>query len=205
MLDAVIDISHNNGLHLDFAAAKAAGILAVMHKVTQGAVGVDPMYAVNRKAILEAGLLLGAYHFGDGSDGSAQALYFLETVGAWHGRPLVLDLESNMTGPTMTPVQAQAFVETIRQRTGTWPLIYTGRWFLGGHVVPSLTQCPLWLPEYGSDPIVPNGWKSWSLWQWTDGCVGAPPAVPGIGHCDRSRFDGDEETFLSWWKSVAPA
>ncbi len=205
MLDAVIDISHNNGVQLDFAAAKAAGVLAVIHKVSQGTTEVDPRYVANRAAILQAGLLLGAYHFGDGSDGAAQAVHFLESVGRISGRPLVLDLEANTGGPTMTPPQALAFLNVIKQRTGVYPIVYTGRWFLAGHVDPVLTQCPLWLPEYGSDPVLPNGWTSWALWQWTDGCVGAPPPVPGIGHCDRSRFNGDEAAFRAFWASVAPA
>lgn len=205
MLDAIIDVSHHNGTSLDFAAAKAAGILAVIHKVSQGSTGMDPMYVANRKAILEAGLLLGAYHFGDGSDGATQATHFLDNVGAVSGRLLVLDLESNTTGPTMTPPQAQAFFARVKQRTGKVPLVYTGRWFLGGHVDPVLAQCPLWLPEYGDDPIVPNGWTNWALWQFTDGCAGSPPPVAGIGHCDQSRFDGDEAAFRAAWTAWAPA
>ena len=36
MLNAVIDISHHNGKSLDFAAARADGILGVIHKASQG-------------------------------------------------------------------------------------------------------------------------------------------------------------------------
>jgi len=205
MLDAIIDVSHNNGQNLDFAAAKAGGILAVIHKVTQGQGFTDPMYATNRAAIEAAGLMLGAYHFGDGSDGTVQANRFLAAVGPLSGVPLVLDLEANLTGPVMTPAQADAFVSTIRQRTGRLPIVYTGRWFLGGHVDATLTQCPLWLPEYGDDPVLPAGWTNWSLWQFTDGAVGAPPPVPGIGHCDRSRFDGDEAALRAFWASASVA
>ena len=41
MLDAVIDISHHNGLQLDFHAASAAGIQGIIHKATQGVSGSD--------------------------------------------------------------------------------------------------------------------------------------------------------------------
>jgi hypothetical protein len=43
-LNVVIDISHYNR-DVDFAAAKQAGILGVIHKATQGSGGVDPTYA----------------------------------------------------------------------------------------------------------------------------------------------------------------
>ena len=207
MLDCIIDVSHHNGPGLDFGAARAAGILAMIHKATQGSAGVDPMFASNSACAAAAGMLLGAYHFGDGSDGAAQAQHFVATIGPSGPRPrvLVLDLETDLTGPTMSPPQAVAFVNTVQQLTGRVPMIYTGRWFLGGHVNPVLAQCPLWLPEYGGSPIVPAGWENWSLWQWTDGCAGNPDPVPGIGHCDQSRFDGSEVAFRTFWSNTAPA
>ena len=47
-LNAVIDISHHNA-NLDFQQAKAAGILGVIHKATQGLTYKDPMYVTNRQ------------------------------------------------------------------------------------------------------------------------------------------------------------
>jgi GH25 family lysozyme M1 (1,4-beta-N-acetylmuramidase) len=67
-IDAVVDISHHHGPNLDFQKAKAAGILGVIHKVTQGHSSIDPMYAANKKKALKAGLLWGAYHFATGAD-----------------------------------------------------------------------------------------------------------------------------------------
>jgi hypothetical protein len=54
---------------------------------------------------------------------------------------------------------------------------------------PILFNRPLWLAEYGSNPICQTGWPEWKLWRHTDGHVGSFVApVPGIGPCDRSRF-----------------
>jgi lysozyme len=72
-INAVIDISHHNGPKLDFAKAKADGILGVLHKASQGQSGGDPMYDTNRKKVAAAGLLWGAYHFGTNADGAKQA------------------------------------------------------------------------------------------------------------------------------------
>ena len=52
----IIDIYHGNIVN-DFAALKAAGILGVIHKCTQGAGYADPLYAMRRKLATDAGLL----------------------------------------------------------------------------------------------------------------------------------------------------
>jgi Glycosyl hydrolases family 25 len=46
-VNSVIDLSHHNGA-VDLGKASAAGILAVIHKATQGRTVVDPTYAPNR-------------------------------------------------------------------------------------------------------------------------------------------------------------
>src|SRR5690242_11536953 len=106
--NAVIDLSHHNGTHLDFQAAAGAGIVGVVHKATQGTGHVDPMYVTNRSPARGAGLLWGAYHFGVGADGVEQADFFLGTVKPDALHLLVLDFEANPTGPSMTLVEARA-------------------------------------------------------------------------------------------------
>ena len=67
--NSVIDISHHNGSRLRFDKAKADGIAGVIQKATQGEAYVDATFKRNRTAILGAGLLFGAYHFGTGANG----------------------------------------------------------------------------------------------------------------------------------------
>jgi lysozyme len=85
LLNVIIDVSHHNG-NPDFAQAAAAGIVGVIHKATQGLTYEDPMYTTNRQKALDPRAALGAYHFGVGGDGAAQADFFLATVnpGARH-------------------------------------------------------------------------------------------------------------------------
>lgn len=201
--NAVIDISHHNN-NVDLVKAKQAGILGVVQKASQGLTNVDPTYAANRAKAREAGLLWGAYHFGDGSDGVSQAENFLHVVGNDPGTLLVLDFESNPAGPTMTLEEARAFVTHVQQVTGRFPGFYSGHDIkdaLGTTNDPVLSKCWFWLAQYGPTAVVPPNWPTWTLWQYTDGAVGPlPHEVDGIGLCDRDMFNGTEEELQAFWR-----
>ena len=126
MINAVIDISHHNGKSLNFAKAKADGIVGVIHKASQGQANTDPMYKANRKKATDAGLLWGAYHFATGSSATAQAEHFLESVGDLTNVLLVLDFEPNPNGQTMSLSGAHDFVSFVEQETGRFPGLYSG-------------------------------------------------------------------------------
>ena len=204
-IDAVVDISHHNGPNLDFQKAKAAGILGVIHKATQGHSSIDPMYAANKKKALKAGLLWGAYHFATGADGVDQATAFLNALGNDASSALlVLDFEPNPSGSSMTLEEARAFVTHVHSVTGRWPGFYSGHYIkqlLGTNKDPVLANCWLWLAQYGPTAVVPPNWPTWTMWQYTDGAVNADAhsSVDGIGHCDRDRFNGSEKRLRALW------
>src|SRR6185437_481601 len=112
--NCIIDISHHNGINLDFKKAKSTGVLGVIQKATQGEDYIDATFKSNRSATLKAGLLFGAYHFGTGSNGVAQADHFLDVVKPDESTVVVLDFESNPTGPSMNLEEARAFVTHIQ-------------------------------------------------------------------------------------------
>ncbi len=200
--NVVVDLSHHNG-SVDLAAAKADGIVGVIHKATQATGYIDPMYVVNRTKASNARLWWGAYHFGVGGDGVAQAEWFLKTVQPSPSDLLVLDFEANLSGPSMTLEEARAFVSRVREITGRWPGLYSGHYIkelLGTASDPVLTQCWFWLAQYGPTPVVPPNWKTWTLWQYTDGGVGPEPhEVKGIGRCDRDTFNGALADLKNLW------
>ena len=107
----------------------------------------------------------------------------------------------------MTLEEARAFVTTVYNAVGKWPVLYSGHYLkdlLSGGSDPVLANCPLWLAQYGPTAVLPPGWNAWTLWQYTDGSVGAPPPVAGIGHCDQDRFSGDDAAGLTaFWASVS--
>lgn len=201
-LNAVIDLSHHNGT-VDFAQIAAAGIVGVIHKATQGTTVSDPTYAERRTAALGAGLLWGAYHFGTGSDGVAQAQYFLDVVQPDARTLLVLDFESNPQGPSMSMEEARAFVTHVQGATGRFPGLYSGHYIkdlLGSQSDPILVQCWFWLSQYGPTPVVPANWPTWTMWQYTDGADGPTPHdVAGVGYCDRDTFNGDLAHLHALW------
>jgi lysozyme len=200
--DAVIDISHHNG-NINLANAQQVGILGVFHKATQGTTLRDPMYTTNRAQAQQLGLLWGAYHFGDGSDGAAQANYFLQTVQPGAGMLLALDFEQNPSGPTMTMQQARDFVTQVQSATGIWPGLYGGGYLKGllaGLADPVLSNCWFWLAEYGPAAQLPPGWANWTLWQYLDGAIVKDPnPIPGITPCDRNYYCDTSDTLQAKW------
>jgi lysozyme len=206
-INVVVDLSHHNA-SVDFNAAKAAGIVGVLYKATEGTGYTDPTYESRHSAALNAGLMWGAYHFGSAGDGVAQAEHFLSVVNPGPTDLLVLDFEQsyNRNGQpisSMTLQQAQDFVIHVQSRTGRWPGFYSGSYIkqlLGNNQNPTLANCWFWLAQYGSTPQVPRNWSNWTMWQYTDGNVGPQPhAVKGIGNCDRDQFNGSLSGLQRLW------
>jgi lysozyme len=206
--NVVVDLSHHNGV-IDLKAAAQAGIVGVIHKATQGTGYQDPMFATNKAKAQQAGLLWGAYHFGVGADGVEQADAFLSMVKPDGNTLLVLDFENNGQGPSMTLEEARAFVTHVNGATGRYPGLYAGHYLkelLGSSSDPVLANCWFWLSQYGPTPVVPANWKTWTMWQYTDGALGPPPyEVPGIGRCDRDMFNGAVAGLRALWGSQAAA
>jgi lysozyme len=201
-LNAVIDISHYNG-DVDLGQAKDDGIIGVIHKATQSTNYTDPNYTCNRTKAADAGLLWGAYHFGTGGDGAGQADYFLSVVSPGPYELLVLDLETNTQGSSMSLDDAHDFVSRVYDVTGKWPGLYSGSYIkdqLGSNKDEVLAYCWFWLAQYGSTAVVPANWPCWTMWQYTDGNYGPDPhSVNGIGNCDRDKFNGDEAGLRKLW------
>ena len=208
-INVVIDLSHNNR-KADFAAIKTAGILAVIHKATQGARFVDTQYAIRRKQAAAHGLLWGAYHFGTGSaDGITQAKHFLDIAKPDANTLVTLDFEENSVGQSsMTLEQARQFVNFIHDTLKRFPVLYGGSFLkrkLGKKPDPVLANCALWYAQYlrNTPPRIPPNWSTWTMWQYTDGKAGDEPhTVPGLGACDRDRFNGNVDALRALWGAV---
>eukprot|EP00357_Protocruzia_adherens_P013577 CAMPEP_0115031512 /NCGR_PEP_ID=MMETSP0216-20121206/38588_1 /TAXON_ID=223996 /ORGANISM="Protocruzia adherens, Strain Boccale" /LENGTH=239 /DNA_ID=CAMNT_0002409197 /DNA_START=79 /DNA_END=799 /DNA_ORIENTATION=+ len=213
--NAVVDISHWQGTDLDFNEAyNTAGIRGIIHKATEGTTSVDDAYSTNRRNAKAAGMLWGAYHFATGSDAAAQAEHFLNVVNPDSETLLVLDFESNPDGSSMSVDQAVEWVNYVKEKHGKYPVLYGGGYLkdmLGGSANPTLSQCPLWLAEYGSDPELPPGWGYYSLWQYTDGVHGpvveytdgvhgpTPHNTPGLGNVDKDIWNGTDDSLRRFW------
>lgn len=205
--DLAFDISHFQP-YVDWQGAYAAGLRACFHKATEGTGFVDPKYFSSRAQAEAVGLLWGAYHFGTGDDPVAQAEHFLSTAKPDGKTLLVLDLEKNPQGASMSIAQARTFVQHIHDVTGEWPGLYSGSYIrdaLGGERDEVLANCWFWLAEYGPEAHVPPSWSAWTFWQHTDGHAGpGPHTVPGAGPVDRDRFAGNADQLAAFWSANSP-
>lgn len=193
----VTDISHHNTV-TDLRATAVAGIWGVIHKATQGTGFRDKRYTERRGLARAAGLLWGAYHFGDSSDPVRQVDNFLDYAKPDASTFLSLDYEDHPSGRTMQPRQMVTFLREIERRTGRKALLYGGNRIkedigkLSAADRAYVTSHLLWLCQYGNTPKLPQGFSGMFLWQYTDGIVGPQPrTIPGIsGHVDLNAFNG---------------
>src|SRR6476646_1993 len=164
--NSVVNLSHYDLMRVDFERMKSEGIVGVIHEATYPRFDRDSYYGSRQNAATRAGLLWGAYHFGDATDPVRQADHFLDMVASeWHGalRPdgvlLVLDFEKNghYPGGTMRVDQAVKFVERVKQRTGKYPGVYGSEYRLRSVLNASgvsredkaiLGNCWLWIANY---------------------------------------------------------
>lgn len=200
--DGIFDISHwQNSPRL--ADAKAAGFDAVIVKATQGVNITDGTFGHNWAEAQTNGLLRGAYHFGEGASGIIQAEFFLNTVNPDARTLLALDFERNPCGESMSINEAVEFVTHIHDKVGRWPVLYGGsnlKQALNHQPNAVLSNCPLWLAQYGPTAVLPPGWASWTLWQFSDDNFNKPDVrVPGVSPCDRDRFAGEQATLATDW------
>ena len=227
----VVNLSHYDMMRPDFAAMKRQGIVGVIHEATYPPFVRDSKYLDRQLGALQAGLLWGAYHYGNGSNPVRQADHFLSVVSsAWAqanpatrpsaGVLLVLDFEKNghYPGGTMRPDQAVAFVERIRERTGVYPGVYSGEYHLG-QVLNSrrvtnaqrktLTNCWLWIANYSKQPRATAPWSYWALWQYCgDGKCRLPRSaypisIANIRKAELNIFRGSRSDLQDFWQQRA--
>ena len=196
--NSVVNLSHYDLMRPDFVLMRSEGVVGVIHEATYPRYDRDSRYHERQDAALRAGLLWGAYHFGDGTDPVRQADHFLGVVAS--SRPqvreneqsdirrpgvlLVLDFEKNghYPGGSMSVAQAVRFVERINEKTGKYPGLYCSEYRLrqmlyGPGATAAhravLSNCWLWIANYHFQPRNTAPWSRWQLWQYT-----------GDGKCD---------------------
>ena len=227
----VVNLSHYDLMRVDFVGMKQEGIVGVIHEASFPRYQRDAYYAARHAAANRAGLLWGAYHFGDATNPIRQADHFLSVVAGSlpHTGPeerpatvlLVLDFEKNghYPGGTMSVDQAVAFVERIHERTGNYPGIYCSeyriRQMLYSPKVSSaqrraLANCWLWVANYHFEPRNTAPWSRWHLWQYTgDGKCDLrprgsfPKSVANVRKAERNIFRGNNAALEEFWLTHA--
>src|SRR5262245_10476091 len=76
----VVNLSHYDMMRPDFVTMKRQGIVGVIHEATYPPFVRDAKYLDRQMGALQAGLLWGAYHYGNGTDPIRQADNFLSAL-----------------------------------------------------------------------------------------------------------------------------
>ncbi len=211
------DVSVYQG-NFDWNAQKAAGVVFGYARIGDG-LGGDSQFTSNWSKMKAAGIYRGAYQFFEpGEDEVAQANLMIGAVGQLGDGdlPCMIDVETTggQSGATIASKVAH-WISLVGAATGKAPVIYTGPYFWQDNVgSTNFGTTPLWIADYGpSCPLVPNGWSSWTMWQYSDGSgsldhdvfngsladlqklAGAGgPVYPMIVHRGASDINGDGKT-----------
>ena len=202
-----LDVSHWQG-DIGWNKVANAGYVFTFAKGTEGVGWTDSEFHVNMNGGNNAGVYMGVYHFARpdlGNSGAEEANYFLSVVGDYlnsgYLRP-VLDLEVGYSlGKTALSNWVVEWMETVENRTGISPLIYTNPNFINYYLNESVTEYDLWVAHWTCEPEpsynVPNTgtWRDWAFWQYygPGGCGGNAGYVPGIStNIDLNIFNGVE-------------
>lgn len=212
-----VDLSHYDDLQ-DIQKVKAAGIIGVVNKVSEGPGMVDKTFAIRKPVVLGAGMLYGAYHFLRPGDMEQQATHFLQSVGDVKGLLLMGDWEVT----DVSVEAARAWFGAVKDKTGRWPVCYSYAAMLmemfGHNADATFTQTRLWVACYSAKLYWPTQiWpKPWG-WQFTgDGKGPEPHNIPGIvlagsKGIDINSYDGSDDQLRTEWsgepiaKAPAPA
>jgi lysozyme len=213
----VVDLNHANTIN--FTKVKAAGILGIIHKATQGVGYRDHAYQSRRSAAEAMGFLWGAYDFATGDEVEANVAAFFEAAQPGPTTLMCLDFEDN-SHSEMSGEQAREFLDRVDQKLGRACWIYGGNRIFE-HIPEDddfFAQHPLWLCQYKLIQVdsleelnkhikVPPPWKDYTLLQYTGDGVGPKPhTVGGLEDgADLNAFKGDLLVDVGIWTSgLAP-
>lgn len=220
-VDRIIDIYWDNDV--DLHDARDAGVLAVIHKATEGTSVPNNLhdaavYPQRKQRAQQLGLLWGAYHLTNGDPAEDQLAHFLSVEdGSDPSILLALDWERSHDGTIMNIVHVREFVRLFNQRfPGRYPMIYGGWTVRENHDILQgdtlLAKCPLWYQQYSphNGPLPTNAqplhlpkatWPTATLWQYSDEHTtqyGAP-TIPALGGSDWNRFAGTADELAAQW------
>jgi GH25 family lysozyme M1 (1,4-beta-N-acetylmuramidase) len=189
----ILDISfyqRPDAINYDLLAEQVSGvILRACYSVYK-----DTAFERHYQEFTSRGIPVGAYHYIIGSQPiQAQADAFNLAVGlkdmqlgCW------IDVEDTREGTKLYRQQVLDYAALqpdmgIYTSKNAWSVIMGGAY---------LTDRKLWVAHYTTNPypLIPTGWDSWWLWQFT-----SSGRLPGYaGNLDMNRFNGDDADFAAW-------
>lgn len=197
-----IDISHHQG-YPDFDEVRAAGVLGMIHKVSEGTSFIDSARAENCANAKKAGIAVATYHWlSPGSNPSQQMEFYLSLLDPVRGERVVIDYEQD--GCTLTQLH-DAVGALLDYGQDLQITVYSGHLLkeqLGDDCDDFLREhTDLWLAEYQSDSTLDDiSWPSATYDEWKLHQYSETGEVPGINdsYVDLDRYNGEAVQFLKW-------
>ena len=168
----------------------------VIMKVSQGILGVDPMFQQYKAGARKKGILCGYYHFANGADPIQEATHFVKTVGdIQQGELVALDYEIHLPNPVDWCLK---WLQEVERQVGFKPLLYinssTARSFNWQPVINNNTG--LWIASYGLNipqvRIIPpqiGQWPFYAIWQYSS--RGRTAGISGYVDLDYTKMSLD--------------
>jgi lysozyme len=198
-----LDCSHWQGFP-DWEAVRADGVVALIHKATEGTSYIDPNRTINFNNAAAAGIACCTYHWIKPGNAAAQMQFYLDTVNPVMGERMVIDYEED--GCTLDDLH-EAVETLLNDARGLQITVYSGHLLkeqLGDDRDDLLyVHTDLWLAQYtSSDPAWPFGtYEHWKLWQFSE-----EGEIDGISdtNVDLNAFDGDDAELVRWISAGKP-
>lgn len=213
-----IDVSNYQG-NVNWTSVKNAGIKFAFAKATEGVDFVDAKFTQNMTNAINAGMLIGPYHFGrpdsaenNPNDAIDEANDFVDAIQGYYAQPghvlrPVLDVERLPTPGEFSGTQKayvskwiRDFASVVVNRLGFAPIIYANTNYATNYFESNISQYDFWLANYNytppsEPPASATGiWSDWDFWQFT-----ASGTVSGIsGAVDRNVFEGTMDDLLEF-------
>ena len=196
----IIDISYYQvpaNINYDLLAENVSGVILRACYSTWKDTAFDRHY----QEFTSRGVPLGGYHYIIGNQSmSAQATAFdAATAGKTLKLGCWIDVEDTREGTRLSRQNVLDYAAHqpdmgIYTSKGAWATIMGGTY---------LNDRKLWVAHYTTNPypLLPTGWDSWWLWQFT-----SSGRLPGYaGNLDTNRFFGDDADFAAWIGGEVPA
>ena len=175
-------------------------------KATQGTTYINPDFKRMANATLDAGHLLGVYHYASGGDAKAEADFFLKVAADYIGKAILcLDWEKDQNAKFgKSDVDwCKTFCDRVFEKTGIRCFVYMSKSVCHAHYWgPVAKEYPLWCAQYATmgrtgyqeDPWTDqNGWGAWdspAIFQYSSG--GQLSGWSGRLDLDKAYMTADE-------------
>ncbi|MEO8796566.1 MAG: GH25 family lysozyme, partial [Polyangiaceae bacterium] len=178
---------------------KGRGVQFGAARISDGTGNPDSQFDGNWSRMKSAGVIRSAYQFFEpGQNEVTQANMVIKKVGKLGPGDLPVMLDIEVTGgqsPATIRKKAQHWLDLVEAGTGKRPFVYSYGSFLETNLGSGFGKYPLWIANYGPTcPSVPNGWKNWVFWQYSD----------GGGTLDHDVFNGTENDLKAFAGELPP-